>query len=69
MEKVTKILTQSNDKEYQIKGFAFAKLQNHFSGCFFHREEDGKIIVKPIKKYFNQMKSHIGRNAFKEIMV
>jgi hypothetical protein len=64
-----KVETLWGDKPiYEIKQSKFGKLLKHFSGWFYYREEDGKILIQPFtEKIFNIMKSTVGRNRFKEV--
>jgi hypothetical protein len=64
-----KVETLWGDKPiYEVKQSKFEKLHKHFSGWFYHREEEGKILIMPFsEKIFNLMKSTIGRNRFKEV--
>ncbi len=53
-------------KTYVIDPSIYGKLKANFGMAFFHREENGKILIKPLsKRILDDMKEFAGSINFK----
>ena len=62
MEESIKIETSSGPKPmYEVSTKSLGKIVSKLSGLFFYREDEGKIIVKPVSdRIYNYMVHIVG---------